>query len=217
MRAKEKQRNTKRLLAHKPLNPPLFANSGELTEYARSFLEIQLKNLKSYADKAIDTQKAADPPAFPILLYSLSVIDFLGALYAGNASNKADYSTQTKDYLVGVMGWDDEKAKILRALFRNKLAHLAAPAPAIQFDGKRISWQLTLSGLNHFQLYKLSTPESYPLFGPHKLEFEYRFVVSISVLYWDIQQSVQKYLDLLEKSPDLQTKFTTAIAQIFGL
>jgi hypothetical protein len=174
-------------------------------------------NLKSYADRAIDTRKPADAPAFPILLYSLSVIDFLGALYAGNASNNADYSAQSKDYIVSVMGWDDEKAKILRALFRNKLAHLAAPAPVIQFEGKRVSWQLTLSGLNHFQLYKLDTPESYPLFGTHRLGFDYKFVVSISVLYWDIADSVQKYLGLLEKSPDLQHKFATAIGHVFGL
>jgi hypothetical protein len=123
-----------------------------------------------------------------------------------------------QETVVEVMGWPEDRAKILRGLFRNKLAHLAAPAPFIDFDGKRISWHLALGiTTNHFLIEQLPQVESYPLFGSHQLKFDHRFGVSITNLCYDIENSVREYLKLLANSPDLRDKFTTAIAQIFRI
>jgi hypothetical protein len=215
MPAKKKRKTPKKPFVP---NPPLFADRGELSRYAKSFLDIELERLNNYVTKATANVKVTDPPPFPLLFYCLSLIDFLGALYCGNASNDANYAAQSNSYIVDIMGWDEDKAKILRALFRNKLAHLAAPAPFIEFDGKRISWHLALGPTtNHFMVEKLSRPESYPLLGSYRLEFDHRFGVSITVLYYDIRDSVEKYIQALANSPDLQDKFEIAIAQVFAL
>jgi len=64
---------------------------------------------------------------------------------------------------------------------------------------------------------KISRPESYPLLGSHRLEFDYRFGVNITNLYYDIEDSIQSYLKLLAESSDLQDNFTTALAEIFRI
>jgi hypothetical protein len=66
-------------------------------------------------------------------------------------------------------------------------------------------------------LERLPKRESWPLFGAQKLEFDYRFGVSLMALFWDIDASIGKYLDALRESQSLQVKFETAIAQIFEL
>jgi hypothetical protein len=218
MQVKKKRKNPKISATNKTLRPPLFVDRSKLLEYARSFLSVELGRFEQYVTLATTNVKVSDAPPFPLLLYCMSVLDLLGALYSGNASKNADYSAQSRAYLVDIMGWSVEKARILRALFRNQLAHLAAPATVIVFDGKRISWTLSLGvDARHFLLEKLPVRESLPLFGPYRLDFDYRFVLSMLVLYYDIRDSVQKYLSALDSSTELQDKFETAIAHIFGL
>jgi len=188
--------------------------------YARNVVaNRQLGHLRVYMEQSLKATEVQDsPPPFPILLYFLSVIDLLGALYGGDASSHADYTSQSIDYAVRFMRYSEEQARILRYLVRHKLAHLGMPAPVLLFEDKRITWEIAKSGVTkHLMLEPVIPRQSILVFGTHRLEYDYKFTININALYYDIQMSIDPYLNALSDSATLQERFQKAMAQIFEL
>ena len=201
------------------LDYALFDNSTDLMKYAREIIAgRQLGHLGVYFEQSLASMKPNSPPPFPTLLYFLAVIDFLGALYGGDASNDAKTTRQFVSYAVDFMGYSNEQATILRRLFRHKLAHLGAPAPVLLFEDRRITWEIVeLDTSKHLLLEPVVPRVSYIAFKRYRLEYDYKFTVSVKALYYEIQMSVDKYLNALSSSVPLQKRFQTAITQFFEL
>jgi hypothetical protein len=147
------------------------------------------------------------PAPFPALLYCLSTIDLLGALYRGDASPQAPSAKYAWDYIVDIMKYPALHATLLQEHFRHKLIHLAQPVPHIAESGNSYHWGYVHdhSGL-HLQI--LPRPGS---------PTDFHFWISIMNLAEDIADSVHRadgYLDMLRGNHLLQTNFTKAYHEV---
>ena len=77
----------------------------------------------------------------PALLYCFAIVDCLGALASGDASNHARTAVNSANYMKGFMGYSEEQARLIQQLFRHKLVHLAQPKPWILDNDRLILWR----------------------------------------------------------------------------
>jgi hypothetical protein len=155
----------------------------------------------------------------PAIEYCFSTVDLLGALYKGDASVKANTTSQSSAYMVDVMGYTPDQAKLLQKIFRHKVVHLAMPFAVIKYDSKYIGWKYYHKNrTDHLKLKKLPTTRSYRPTSLLILKFDYQFVLGIKDFEEDIVNSVigkSGYLNLVKSSKTLQRNFETALTQIY--
>jgi hypothetical protein len=147
------------------------------------------------------------PAPFPALLYCLSTIDLLGALYRGDASRYAPNAQQAWDYMVDVMKYPALHATLLQQHFRHKLVHLAQPVPHVADNGNSYHWGYVH---DHSALHLQILPRP----GSHS---DFHFWISIMNLAEDIADSVHRpdgYLDMLRGSELLRTNFSRAYQEV---
>ena len=177
---------------------------NELLTAARNFLSERMDSLKNDVNRCLATKyKVTNPAPFPAILYCFSVIDLLGALYAGDATSNAHTTEQAKNYMIDFMNYPADEVDLLQKVFRHKLVHLSLPHPRIKMKGKYYIWAVCHDNPSiHLQV------------RPAQKSNEVHFHISIQTLVKDITDSVSGsdgYLNRLEKNENcLQEKFNTA-------
>lgn len=202
-----------------------FSEQKELLQFARRFLTIRTTSLENDVKRCLAMDKQFDehshPAAFPAILYCFSTTDLLGALYEGNATRNANHSKQSTEYMQKFMHYTEEQTRLLQTIFRHKIVHLAEPKAIIEDNKRLISWRYCHDDLD--QHLTLSVPSNIAhYYRPSRIKPVVRtheFTISIVHFQRDICDSVVRpngYLATLEHDEQLQTKFDTAIGQIYS-
>jgi hypothetical protein len=88
------------------------------------------------------------------------------------------------------------------------------------YNGKLLAWEHNENfPSKHLTIEHLKADVDVDIFGLSKIRCQGKFIVSIRVLREDVKKSVIKspggYLEDLNNDPELQSKFVTAINQIY--
>jgi hypothetical protein len=179
--------------------PITFKDDVELMEFAEKFvINDRIASLENDVERCIpdDKKEAAANAPFPALMYCFSIIDLLGSLYAGNArsGNTTDNSAR---YMEDYLNYPRDKLRLLQKIYRHKIIHSSQPKFAMLYNKQIIAIAVSILGS----------------FG--KIHCYAQYIVSIKALKDDIKSSVTRYLRDLKNNADLQSKFVTAINQIY--
>lgn len=161
----------------------------------------------------------------------LCYIDFLGALYSGyrteNFKEKEDVAMTRKAvrFITEVMKNIDEYYEIngqrFYEMYRHGLVHLYQPKVLYIKSNKKYQRWLVYKGPRENAIVKIG---NFELSGirhlgiisdPQVLNTEY-MAVSITCLYYDLNQAVDMYIQMLELDKSLQGKFISAANIIAG-
>jgi hypothetical protein len=202
--------------------PIVFNNTHEMITFAERFIvNDRLRSLENDVNRCVPTPAAKTEPSgyapFPALMYCFSVIDFLGALLAGNARSGNTTENSAK-YMKRYLGYSDDKLRLLQRIYRHKIAHLSQPKSAMIYNGQIIAWRHD-ENIPSKHLGIDPVPRIIDILGLGKIHCNGEYIVSIWVLKDDIKKSVIKspggYLEELKKDIDLQHKFVIAVNQIY--
>jgi len=187
---------------------------------AIDFVKERINSLQDDVQYCLETRPGKSGAPFPALLYCFSTIDLLGALYNGDGEG-AHTTQNSKLYVKNFMKYSDEQIDLLQNLFRHKIVHLAQPPIVIKRGSKLISWSYNHKpDVNHLKIIEFQPPPlKIRLRFSKEIECTHQFFVSIWQFEEDIRKSVENpndgYLAQLQREPDLQEKFMTAINQIY--
>jgi hypothetical protein len=197
--------------------PITFKDDVELMEYAENFIiKDRINSLENDVERCLPTyrKETADPAPFPALMYCFSIIDLLGSLYAGNArsGNTTDNSARYMDHY---LNYPKDKLRLLQKIYRHKIVHLSQPKIAILHNKQIIAWKHDeMIRSRHLAIEQ--KPGYADILGSfRKIHCDGEFIVSIKALKDDLKSSVTRYLRDLKNNADLQSKFVTAINQIY--
>lgn len=195
---------------------PLFQDSHELIQFARSFLTERTDSLGH--DFQVCTVNAT--AAFPAILYTFSTIDLLGALLGGDAKSARGTTDRAKAYLRRFMHYSDDQCALLMDLFRHKIVHLAQPRAVIAFRNRNTSWHYWHDdSTHHLKLIPVNPPAVVQVTSTVSITIEQEFQISIRHLVGDVIDSVHApggYLHSLASDADLQDRFGKAIGEIYS-
>jgi hypothetical protein len=197
-----------------------FANSQDLLNHAKDFVDRRMSSLKNDVNHCIKTEPYAP---YPALIYCFSNIDLLGSLYAGKAGKDGNTTQQSKNYMKRFMGYSELQSTLLQCIFRHKLIHLAEPLlSVIQYETRRIAWQYNhYNAVNHLIFVPAATTNNnIQIASNWSIEFDEIFEISILGLADDVIKSVYKdegYLQMLENNDSLRSHFEEAIEDIHAL
>ena len=117
------------------------------------------------------------------------------------------------------MYYSKEQASLLIDIFRHKVVHLAQPNPVFRHNGKDISWAYWHDDRSHhLKLISLDPPVKHSVSSGVTVNISHRFEISIVHFVKDIRDSVFEpsgYFHTLKQEGDLQTKFETAVSDIY--
>jgi hypothetical protein len=202
----------------------ILPTSSELLKFAEEYLNERTTSLKK---DVLGCVRHTFP--FPGLLYCFSTIDLLGALYGGDATGntklygwKAGTTVKARDFMVKVMHYSSYEAGLLQQIFRHRMVHLAQPKTVIfdKINNRQIAWRMiNTNSKNHLKFKKFSKPKSIITLTPYKMTCDCGLLISLTKLMNDIINSVYRkpdgYLESLRTNENLQSKFRTAIDQIY--
>lgn len=187
--------------------------------------------------KDIDHCLASPYAPFPAIIFCLSTIDLLGALYVGEAAPKLVQKRKTSGkrerliqprttrnsarYMKRFLRYSAQDIRLLQSIFRHKIVHLAQPKPVIADRARTIAWRYYHHNKSrHLQLTKLKNPRRIKGLTPYTLYCNYGFKISISQLKADIITSVftgsTSYYNLLKSNKRFQRNFRRAINEIYN-
>ena len=162
---------------------------------------------------------------FPTLLYCFAIIDFLGAVAAGNATSFAPTTAQAASYMKRFMGYNEEQVRLLQGQFRHKLVHLGEPKSIIKDAERLISWRYWYDKADvHLKLVPFGSVEwhmpwalavSFGVMFP----VDYEFNVSITHFTSDIATSALGQGGLIaqmQRDVSLRRNVRTALHQILN-
>ncbi|ALI37218.1 hypothetical protein NMY3_03031 [Candidatus Nitrosocosmicus oleophilus] len=191
---------------------------------AQAIVNDKTKNLRFDVNRCMMKDSEGNAP-LSALLYCFAMIDFMGALYAGQGGKKdmnnknVDTSNNAKKMSLQFLGYEYDSIEIIWQMFRHKTIHVSMPETVFEFDNRRISWELNDDNkANHLQILPRSITESgiIPIGNTRiNLEYDHKFVIHIETLSNDIIKSMHKYLDALEKDKALLGKFKAAVHEIY--
>jgi hypothetical protein len=199
-----------------------FPDKNELKRFARTIVGERMNSLRK--DVLHCLRKPYAP--FPALLYCISSMDFLGALFAGQGAKKdsitsksVDTAGNSKAYMHHFMGYTQDQCSLIIDLFRHKLVHLAQPKPSTVYYGKIVSWYYEHNpSPKHLLLENAPTGAKIQIKSDWEIPVDQTFCLSITQFMEDIRDSVYRhggYLDLMETDSNIQDKFEKAIQEIF--
>lgn len=189
-----------------------------LKVYAGRVLKDKVKSLENDVRKCLSESKEErlQPAAFTALLACFSTLDFLSALYSGNAGTASSTTKQVKSFLDRYFDYSPKKRDLLLKIYRHKLVHLFQPGHLVSYKGKGYSWKiysqnkkkhLVISSKN-----KLINPAP-------SVRLTIHYVLSISTITFmeEIILAAQAYQDDLMKDKNLQVNFDKAMNDIFSI
>jgi hypothetical protein len=201
--------------------PITFKDNVELIQFAEKFLyNDRLASLENDVERCLPTDKkeTADYAPFPALMYCFSIIDLLGSLYAGNARS-GDTTNTAATYMEKYLKYPKDKLRLLQKIYRHKIVHLSQPKLAMLYNKQIIAWKHD-ECIPSKHLTIDQTPGDAPISGScRKIRCDGQYIVSIKALKDDIRYSVKRYpdgyMEDLKSNADLQSKFVSAINQIY--
>ncbi|HEX9320126.1 MAG TPA: hypothetical protein VF884_14425 [Nitrososphaeraceae archaeon] len=194
-----------------------FPDIHEFKKFAINFIRIRTDSLKKDVEHCLSGKVAP----FPAILYCVSTIDLLGALYAGQAKKGDPNSKNSKKYMIEVMNYTDEQATLISEIFRHKLVHLAQPHPVYVHNNKTLRWVYHHSEPEMHLILEDIKPSGTELIlkSDWKIHVDQYFHVSIYHIMIDIINSVENhggFLDRFENdSVVIQPNVKTALEQIY--
>jgi hypothetical protein len=199
-----------------------FKDAAELIQFATKFIvDDRLNSLENdvyrCVPKVIDKQEETCNAPFPALLYCFSIIDLLGALYAGHAKSGQTTSNSGR-YMKDFLSYTQDKLFLLQKIYRHTTVHLSQPKPAMLYNSQTIAWKHDENDPSkHLSIDP--TPGTADIYGKGKIQCDGQYIVSIWQLKDDIKKSVtglpDGYIEKLKKDANLQKKFVTAVNQFF--
>jgi hypothetical protein len=201
--------------------PIVFEDDIDLMHFADDFIvKDRLNSLENDVNRCLPTAKleAAEYAPFPALMYCFSIVDLLGSLYAGNART-GNTTKNAERYMEKYMNYPNDKLCLLQKIYRHKTVHLSQPKFAMLHNKQIIAWKHE-EGVTSRHLTIDPTPGYVNIPGrTSKIYCNAQYVISIVTLKDDIKNSVARspdgYIEDLRNNNDLQSKFVTAINQIF--
>lgn len=173
----------------------------------------------------------------------LCYIDFLGALYFGydekgdqefkrskGKRRKISYPDNVTRFIKEFMGINIDplykvNGELLYKMYRHGLVHLYQPKSFMQKNGKELRW-FAYKGAREKHIEEIKIDGRVLKFQdvrhvgivphPEKNNIEY-LAISVNCLYYDLIQTIDIYLVMLEKDKDLQAKLITAANAINDL
>jgi hypothetical protein len=95
----------------------VFTDDKDLMNFAKQFIDERLSSLDNYVKRClptdVDRKEGLCYAPFPALLYCFSVIDLLGALYAGHARSSRTI-VNSKKYMKDLMSYKEDQIDILQ-------------------------------------------------------------------------------------------------------
>jgi len=196
-----------------------YGNKSNLLQYATKLLQGKVNILKNDAGLCLIGNKdyQYQPAPFTALLACFSLLDFLSALYNGNASHSATITNNFKTLLREYFSYSDDQGELILSIYRHKLVHLFQPGTVIEYKGHTYSWRIHNSEPSmHLKIWSnkgsLINPASCI-----RIKLEYVFSISIRDLIEEIVNAASNYLKDLEVKPELQANFEKALKQIYCL
>jgi hypothetical protein len=196
-----------------------FKDASELMSFANKFVvddrlnSLELRCVPRVQDKSEGTEYAP----FPALLYCFSIIDLLGALYAGNAGSGQTVKN-SENYMKDFLKYPLDKLQLLQKIYRHKIVHLSHPKSAMSYNNQIITWKHDENDLSKHLTISI-TAGTIDIYGKTKIQRDGLYIVSIWALKNNIKDSVLRsgngYLARLSTEIDFQKKFTQAVNQIF--
>jgi hypothetical protein len=197
--------------------PNRFPDKNELKKFARNFVRNRIISLNKDVNHCLQSPYAP----FPAILYCLSTVDLLGALYSGQAGKDAHTTANSKKYMQEFMNYTSEQASFLTDIFRHKLVHLAQPkAVILDSDGNFVSWQyFHENSERHLLLEKAAEGLKVQIKSDWEIAINKVFNIGILQLVDAIKDSVERpngYLDKLENIDHIQNNFSKALGEIYS-
>jgi hypothetical protein len=197
--------------------PITFKDDVELMEFAEKFIiNDRIASLENDVERCLpaDKKEAAAYAPFPALMYCFSIIDLLSSLYAGNArsGNTTDNSAR---YMEDYLNYSRDKLRLLQKIYRHKIVHLSQPKFAMLHNKQIIAWRHDERIRSRHLTIEQKPGDAAVLGSFGKIHCDAQYIVSIKALKDDIKSSVTRYLGDLKNNADLQSKFVTAINQIY--
>jgi hypothetical protein len=201
--------------------PIVFEDDINLMHFADEFIvKDRLASLENDVNRCLPTAKieATEYAPFPALMYCFSIVDLLGSLYAGNARS-GNTTKNAEGYMEKYMNYPEDKRGLLQKIYRHKIVHLSQPKFAMLYNKQIIAWKHE-EGVSSRHLTIDPTPGYVNIPGRSgKIYCNAQYTISIVTLKDDIKNSVVRspdgYMEDLRNNNDLQSKFVTAINQIF--
>lgn len=194
----------------------LFQQQNELIRFSDGFVGERIDALEKDVKHCL-----CEPFApFPAIVYCFSTIDFLGALFEGNATKKANTTKQSSGYMHRFMHYTHDQATLLMQIFRHKIVHMAQPKAISEFNGKKVAWRYWHENAErHLKLTKLKEPVELNPTSELTIVADHEFEIGIMNLVKDISISVKGasgYLHSLKSDVDLQDRFEKAVSEIYA-
>jgi hypothetical protein len=194
-----------------------FPDIHEFKKFATNFIRIRTDSLKKDVEHCLSGKIAP----FPAILYCVSTIDLLGALYAGQAKKTDPTTRSSQKYMKEVMNYTDDQATLISEIFRHKLVHLAQPNPVFIHNNKTVRWVYHHSESEMHLLLEDIKPPGIEMIvkSDWKIHVDQYFHLSIYHLMQDIINSVENHGGFLDKfetdSVIIQSNVKKALEQIF--
>jgi len=183
-----------------------FANKFVVDDRLNSLENDVYRCVPRVQDKSEGTEYAP----FPALLYCFSIIDLLGALYAGNARSGQTVKN-SENYMKDFLKYPLDKLQLFQKIYRHKIVHLSQPKSAMSHNNQIIAWKHDENDLSKHLTISL-IPRTVDIYGKAKIQRDGLYIVSTWALKNDIKDSVLRsgdgYLARLSTDIDLQKKFT---------
>jgi len=115
-----------------------------LKVYAGRALNEKISSLVNDVNKCLSKSKQDNlqPAPFTALLACFSTLDFLSALYSGNANPSAPTTRQLEDFIDKYINYSSKKRNLLLKIYRHKLVHLFQPGHLVNYKNKSYSWKI---------------------------------------------------------------------------
>lgn len=195
-----------------------YSNSSNLLQFANKIISDKTNSMKndvSLCLKGNDSEKL-QPAPFAALLICFSVMDFLAALYRGNAKTDSPTTEQTKEFMRDFLSYTKDQRNLILLLYRHKLVHISQPGVIVVYKGETFSWRIYHDNKNEHLNVKVENKDINP--APCvRLRIKNILSISILQLMRDVVVASNEYLDKLEKENSLQERFDAAINDIYSL
>ena|SRR5437870_7525853 len=122
-----------------------FNDKTELMSFASQFIvDDRLNSLENDVYRCVpnaqDKKERTCYAPFPALLYCFSIIDLLGAVYAGNARS-GNTTKNSENYMKDFLKYPSDKLQLLQKIYRHKIVHLSQPKSAMEYNNQIIAWR----------------------------------------------------------------------------
>jgi hypothetical protein len=132
--------------------------TNQEVQYAKTALNGKISSLKNDFSRAYFNlnQYNIQSSPFPILMFTMSVIDFFSALLTGwsqsNSNQNRFQTTRMIDFCVNQLGYGQIESTVLVKVHRHSLMHTSDPRIRSNRNGDIYGWQIMNINPNHMHL-----------------------------------------------------------------